>query len=252
MTANITYCGTGCTTRGAHVSDECDPACKGCAPRTANHGTLCDWCHGRLTTDLTSAPSIVHHLRELGRPYAAAAPPTDQRNYRDPSEGTVRPSEWDAADELHAMLASWVRLTLEEHPNGATMTGPDAKGSTLTLYGATVGVTDAHATLRLVTWLLDRLEWVTAQEWAAEMRREVGETIATLVARWPIMETRSRQVRGVQCVRCSRESLVYTPTTYYRASPEIRCSHPECGRLYTEDEFDGTVGRLAIERGYVA
>ncbi|WP_372595675.1 hypothetical protein, partial [Actinotalea sp.] len=240
--------------RGAHTAD-CDPQatpCKGCAPRSADHGTLCEWCYGRLTTDLAAAPGVVHHLRELGRPFASAAPPSDLRHYRDPAEGDIRPAEWDAADELHAMLASWALTILEEHPDGASMAGPEEVGAWHTRYGTTVGVHEAKATARLARWLIDRIEWAAGQEWAAEMRREVGEVLATTTARWPVVETRSRTVAGVSCVRCSRESLVYTPTTFYRASPEIRCSHPECGRLYTEDEFDGTIGRLAIKRGYVA
>lgn len=290
MSPTTTYCASGCTNLGDHRADclnlcrhvlngrscprACDGTCRGCSPRLAEHGTLCPWCYGQLTRAVHETPGVVWHLCELGRPMAQAAPPSDLRVYRDPAEGNVRPAPWDAADELHAALASWAHLLLEEHPDGHRMAGPD-EADTTRAAGRKVldphtfpplpgepdvwprpsevaGITDPAATYRLASWLLPHLPWIAGQEWAAEMRREMGDMIATSLARWPRVDTREKHVGGVRCVRCGRESLVYAPPNFPGASARISCSHPECGRIYTEAELDGALGRLAAERGYVA
>jgi hypothetical protein len=171
----------------------------------------------------------------------------------------------DAADEVHAALASWAHLVIEEHPNGRQMVGPDERGvciTTSTLHHdadgtyvtkATVwGIRDAESTARLVKWLLPWLPWCSEQDWAGEMRTELGSLLHTTRARWPEEDTRTRPVVGVLCTSCARSSLVYTPAPGERLPFRVACTHPECGRQYTEDEYDGVIGKLAIERGYVA
>lgn len=282
-----TTCVSGCTLRGRHVEGcpdlcrhagtgrpcpkRCDGHCSGCEPRRAEVGELCAWCWQRLQADVAYAPTVVFHLRALAEPHAGARPPSDDNGGRgDPAFRSILSGAIDAADELHAALASWAHLVLEEHPDGHRMTGPDEQGTVRTsttavldseiarehgtyLRRSTVeGIRDPAATYRLVAWLTPWLPWCAEQEWAGEMRRELGGIIGTTLARWPIVETRERAVAGVRCVRCSRETLVYTPTTFFRASFRVACSHPECGRVYTEAEFDGAVGRLAVRRGFVA
>jgi hypothetical protein len=246
-------CASGCTIRGHHVTAcEDRETCKGCLPRPGEFGRLCAWCFQRLTGDVVDAPGLVRHLRLLAEPHAGTRPAGDGRGHIDPAHGSILSGAVDAADEVHACLASWVLLILEEHPNGAAMTGPDERGAWLTQYGSVVGVRDPEATARLVRWLLPQLAWCAEQEWAGEMRREVGSLIRTTLARWPMEDVRTLRIRDLQCTACGHTSLMYTPTAGFELPFHVSCTHPECGRMYTEDEYDGAIGKLAIARGYVA
>jgi len=250
-------CVEGCTIRNQHLTtcetrDRAVDPCLGCLPRPAEFGLLCAFAWQRLHADIIDAAPLVRHLRYIAEPHAGTKPPSDGRGMGDPAEGSVLSGAVDAADEVHANLASWALLILEEHPNGPQMAGPDERGAWLTQYGATAGVRQPEATERLVRWLLPHLAWCSEQEWAGEMRLELGSLMATTKARWPMEDYRTRPVVGVQCVSCERRSLEYTPTAGFKLPFHVQCTHPDCGRMYTEDEYDGIIGRLTIERGYVA
>lgn len=238
MSERLIYCASGCTLRGAH-HPECIGDCTGCVLRQATHGTLCAFCYQRLATDVASAPDLVTHLRDIGQPHAQIAPPSDGRNYRDPAEGDILPAAWLAADEIHANLASWALLILEEHPHGAAMHGPDEAGAWHTRYGTTVGVRDSTATTNVVRWLTPHLDWIAGQEWAAVMRQELAELIAVTSARWPTaaMVEPTRRA-SVPCPRCERLSLTYTPPGYFRQAFVVSCGNPDCARVFSESEWD--------------
>lgn len=337
MSDQVTYCASGCTDRGEHRAEcdgrcshrhrvqtcppACDGTCQGCRPRLAEHGRLCGWCYGRLVADVHDAPALVAHLLETGRPFAQAAPPREVFTTGTTAQQSMRPAAWDTADELHALLASWVHLILVEHPAG--LRGPDEQGSRRTRQTLSrpapaavrpedldytyvrpseiAGLADtqapevewtervaiasdglgrpildrdgqpirylvrapktphrpeapspAAATARLCDWLAPHLEWAAGQEWAAEMRRELKEALGTARARWPQVDTRTRTIAGVACVRCGRLGLTYRPPNFPGASALITCSHPECGTIVSERDYEGALGRLAISRGYVA
>jgi len=280
VTVTITYCANGCTTRGQHDAD-CDglcsfrgyhhrkhEACCGCAPRHAEYGNLCAWCWQRLCSDVAAAPALVQHLREVGEPHAGRKPMSDDvRSPNDPAEADMLSAAIDAADEIHAGLASWAMLVLEERegvedgPDQTdwwqsrthTKTDPET-GELYVSHRRPVGIRkpDDAATRRLVAWLTPHLPWCAERVWAAEMRSEIASMIATTTARWPTTDYRTRPVTGVACARCHQRSLTYTPTTYYRAQFKVTCTNPECGRIYTEDEWDATIAKLTIERGRIA
>lgn len=239
---DLIYCQAGCTIRGVHTDGCPGDDCKGCAPRTANHGQLCAWCYRRLEDDITTIPDLVRHLRVIGAPHAQTAPPSDGRNYHDPAEGNILPAAWTAADELHAMLASWALLILEEHPNGRHMVGPDEAGAWHTRYGTTVGIAHIRATTALVRWLIPILEWCAGQSWAAEMRKEVSAAVSTAAARWPTatMTEPDRPVT-MPCPRCELMSLRYSPPSVERAPFRVACTNPDCARIWTEDEWEWLV-----------
>lgn len=273
-------CATGCTTRGQHRPDcdntcphkrtartcptRCDGTCRGCLPRPAEHGHLCPWCWQRLQSDIATAPALIRHLRTMAQPTAGARPSDNAGGGGDPAFGTILSAAVDAADELHACLASWAHLVLEEHPDGPQMRGPD---ETLTVRTSTVAVLDsdiareygpylrrstvegirhAQATVRLVAWLMPWLDWCAEQEWAGEMRREVASMTATTLARWPMGDTRTRPVPGVACPRCSLVGLTYTPPSWERQPFVVACSNPECGRVFAEDEWTRLVELLGL------
>jgi len=260
----MTACITGCTTRGRHLTtcetrDAEANRCRGCTPRDAEFGQLCAWDWQRLNADVIDAPELVRHLREMAQPTAGAKPPSDGRGHGDPAESSVLSGAVDAADGVHATLAAWAHIILEEHPDRLGMRGPDERGAVITqqtlrrnedgvyVQKATVwGIRDAEATARLVKWLLPLLGWCAAQEWAGEMRREIGDVVRTTMARWPIAETRTRPLVDTLCPRCDHGSLVYTPPSAYRAPFVVACINPECGRIFTEDEWTRLVELLGI------
>lgn len=262
-------CLRGCTIRRQHQPnppEDHDPdTCTGCLPRPAEYGNLCAWDWQRLNADVIDTPALVRHLHAEAEPHAGTKPPGDGRTYNDPSEGSVVSPAITAADEIHALLAAYAHLVLEEHPDGHRMAGPDERGvwrsentwhrneyGTYLRPSTPAGIRDPEATARLVKWLLPQIPWCSEQPWAGEMRTEIAATVRTTMARWPTADTQQRAVPGVQCTSCARLSLVYTPTTGFRLPFHVACTNPDCGRVYTEDEYDGAIGRLAIERGYVA
>lgn len=251
MSSTMSYCVTGCVVRGKHAvgdGSECLGAevCRGCLPRRAVFGRLCRWCWQRLHADVVDAPGLVEHLRAMAEPDAGATPPSGARASRAPSEGSVLSAAVDAADEVHAVLASWAQEIVDKHPAG--LRGPSEVGwwrtrtttavdrDTGEVYlrrSQTFGARDTSATADLVRWLLPHLAWVSEQEWAGEMRSELGHLIGTTKARWP-MEERSRPVLHATCRECGRASLVYYPPSYPGAQVQVACSHPECGQVYDE------------------
>lgn len=242
---STTTCATGCTIRGQHTTDCTDNNCRGCLPRPADTGNLCAWCYNRMRADIATIPHLVRHLREIGQPHAQNAPPSDTRTYNDPAEASVLPAAWGAADELHAMLASWALLLLEEHPNGNQMAGPDERGAWHTRYGTVVGIAHVKATERLVDWLTPWLEWCAGREWAAEMRSEVATLVATTSARWPTASmVEPERTVAMPCPRCEMLSLVYTPPSAERAPFKVSCTNPDCARVWTEDEWEWLVNMV--------
>lgn len=258
----MSHCLSGCTIRGQHRS-ECETrgadedACRGCLPRPAEFGNLCPWCWQRLNADVVDSPALVRYLWALGHSdeQTVADVMTDPSS---PSERAILHGAIDALDGLHACLASWAHLILEEHPHGSQMHGPDTHGVRFTLTtkrldrekfphlddepvvwirrSEVAGIRDPEATSRLVRWLLPLLAWCSEQEWAAEMRREIGSVVRTTAARYPVAE-RTRSIPGVTCPVCERTSLELDPPTPERPSTQVNCTTRGCGVVYSEQDF---------------
>lgn len=267
----MTECIRGCMIARKHVKDCAgDEECGGCVPRLADKGLLCERCFTALRRDVALAPSLVRWLREHVEP---GGPNQDGK-----TTGTRNPpaplstDAVAAADDLHAQLASWVLLILEEHPD--RLHGPDWRGSVVrpvskrvirqmhdslgypihlrycpdeqpwesVVYedARTVGVRDGGTTSteNVCKWLLARLDeasaWTVSQEWIADFVREITEATATLLARWP-QEARQRTITDLPCPKCDRISLVYYPVTVFRGRVLVQCEHYECGKTIDED-----------------
>lgn len=295
VSRTVTTCATGCRVRGEHLAscvgrcygctrsvevahtkactDRAEKArgdrlgdtldvhrpCTGCVPRLAEPGSrLCAWCEQRLAADVATAPALVRHLLVMAEPDAGAKAPADgYTSGGDPSEGSVLSPAVNDADTLHALLAEYAALWLDEHPGSA---GPDethAVRSKQTIRhtehgdyvrrSSVAGIRNAKATEDLVEWLLPRLPWLAAKPWAGEIRAELGQLVATLHARWPMDDTRERAIPGTPCPRCEQINLTYTPTAWFRAPFKVACQNPECGRIFTEDEWASFVA-LATKR----
>jgi hypothetical protein len=162
------YCAYGCHIRDGHKPG-CEGECRGCLPRPAADGlALCAWCIRTLERDVAAVPYLVAHMRGAARPNAGAKPYGSDATHADPAEGNVLSAAVDAADELHAALASWAHLILEEHPS--RLTGPDEAGAWRSNTGDVVGIKpdDLRPTVHLVEWITPLLPWCEAQEWAGE------------------------------------------------------------------------------------
>lgn len=109
-------CLSGCTSLGQHMSHCDDEACRGCMPRTTEIGNLCGRCWSNLQRDVRTAPSIVDWIREHVAPSSQWGERVNSKEIDAPAPLGI--NAVDDADELHAMLASWALLVLEEHPSG--------------------------------------------------------------------------------------------------------------------------------------
>ena len=64
----MTTCSRGCINWRRHIDDCEDETCRGCEPREAEHGTLCETCHVDLVGILLDAPRQVRELRDAIAP----------------------------------------------------------------------------------------------------------------------------------------------------------------------------------------
>lgn len=218
----MTPCAYHCTLTAQHTTTCTSETCRGCLPRPAEHGTLCNWCWQRLNLDLESIPALIHHLREIAKPTAQNKPLTDHTaRHGDPAETTVLPAAWLEADELEANINGWAAVVLETYPG--TLRGPNT--------------TPWHG--NVIAWLNIHLPWITTQDWAVELRRELAAEPARLRARWPSpTDTERPRPVDVPCPRCQNITLTYTPPAVARAPFVVACSNPDCARIFNEDEWD--------------
>lgn len=132
----MTACLTGCTSFGAHKPGCDEEECRGCVPREASEGGLCGRCWGNLQRDIRTAPSIVDWIREHVEPSSQWGERINSGDVDAPAPLSV--TAVADADELHACLASWALLILEEHP--ARLVGPRVERQWRADDGAVVGI----------------------------------------------------------------------------------------------------------------
>lgn len=228
------------------------------SPRVAEYGRLCPWCWQRLHSDIIDVPAMIEHLLVVAAPGVKSQWPDSSSRGGDPAERAVLSPALDDAHELHSQVA---HLALEVAESRG-MSGPDESGwwrsRTTTVQDPVTGepylrrsqVVGFHggsgASRRLVSWLLPHLGWVSEQEWVVELRSDLGRLMATTRARWPMAETRVRDIPDVACPRCDTIGLQYAPPSWYRAPFQISCTNPQCGRVFAEDEWSRLVGLLDL------
>lgn len=200
------------------------PHCRGCVPRLAEvltDGTVlavCKGCAERVRKALDVLPGLVAWIRAQdfkALPNGFGGDGTGIGGARTPP-APIRIDALDASDELHAMLASWCHVVVEEHPVG--FKGPDLRGSVRSravladMTGPVIGlagiggrlnpdgkVTAVPATTHAATWLTRHLDWALCQEWAAEMVREIASAVETAEHRWPRSD--APEETGAPCLR---------------------------------------------------
>jgi hypothetical protein len=269
MSNDARNCATGCTSLGRHLSscDSPDDQCRGCMPREAVDGLLCARCWGNLQRDVRTAPSIVDWIREHVIPSGQQALMQEStvkiRGPRTDSEGAfyiglaspghsaegrepLHASAVDDADELHAELASWALLILEQHPSALNPRRPI--GQRRNHAGEVVGIMpDSDATTSVCKFLVTHLEWAAEQEWIGDMVTEIGKLVRTFLARYPQAE-RSRYLQDVRCPACERTSMTYTPPAWAGQDTLVQCDHHACGCIVPEKNFGLFMAMIAEDK----
>lgn len=214
--------------RGQHLQECPGDECPGCLPHTAEHGVLCPRCWSRLVSGLADVPSMLRHLRETADQLTLAARVINGGGFGDAADRSVLHPAWIAADELESLVTSWARSVLDSYPT------PLGGWNQAPWHG------DAAA------WLGPHLPHAAAQEFAPLMMQQITHDLATLHARWPTVDDveRTRDIPGVRCPRCDQVSLQYAPPTWERMPFKVSCQNDDCGRVFSEDEWQRLVALI--------
>lgn len=139
---SVSDCLTGCKVRGEHkteclvpCSEECARRCRehctGCRPHRSEEGSgVCKRCRERVSEAIPLIPKLVTWIGTQDTPSTGSQRgPTDKPIMRTKKSPPLpfAADAVDAADALHALLASWCRIVVEERPGN--LTGPDLRGS---------------------------------------------------------------------------------------------------------------------------
>lgn len=180
-------CIRGCRMYNRHLAD-CEGDCRGCLPRRATHGHLCDTCHRRLELMITDAPTVIRWLTgnmTAGEGAARAKEDHEQRGGSGDQPAPIKVDVMDLRDLLRDRLALWVDDWCEHKG----LSGPERH------------TPEADAEY-LLMWLpgICKLDWVG--DWWTEMAETMRDAHA--LAPWrPVM----RRVPGVPCPECAETNL---------------------------------------------
>lgn len=111
-------CARGCRIARKHETDCPGDACKGCEPREAKHGLLCEGCHLRLVDWLTNAPGQWLLLATTACPSMAQNLKGDADAVRSAQDGAPSPLNIAAAStmtDLTDILSGWVEMVADQH-----------------------------------------------------------------------------------------------------------------------------------------
>ena len=261
----VSECAAGCVVRGQHLA-ECDGwawsadscgepvevECRGCLPRRAEQGLLCAGCWGRLQSVVRTLPSLVEHLFDMGVP-ALRCPlgKTGGGGRSAAGSSSLYSDALVAADDLHAVLATYAQEVAVEHPMAGTLpVGLCRWSEGLPVAGpadwadvadgvadpVVLGPREPEDTRRLVDWLSPHLEWVAGRGWAVDMLGDLAPLAARARARWP-MEEPERRITDVRCPSCGALSLVVRPVRVVGGQSQVVCSRLECGVVLAEEDW---------------
>lgn len=207
-------CIRGCSMYNYHL-DECagiDDDCRGCLPRRATHGHLCDTCHRRLELMLTDTPTVI---RWLTGNITGGDRDDDQTRWEGdrPELGSdqrlpISAAIFDVRELMRDRLALWVDHWCEEKG----LSGP----------GRHSAETDA-------AYLLMWLPGICKLDWIGDWWEELAETMsqAHALAPWrPAM----RRIPRVPCPGCAETNLAI-----FGGESDVTCL--SCKIVMTEERF---------------
>ena len=234
----------GCVVRGQHIpeSPHLDD-CKGCLPREAfDPWVVCRWHGVRFGDTLDSLRPFLGHLREIGKPYAQAAPLGAEAHgtpegYANLAEAII------TADELEQDVEWIVRAVVDDawpvlrrrvsFPSRAPWDG------------------------NMLAWLIDHADLALCLPSAADSIAALLSDAETTRHRWPTADdTRPALALDLPCPRCGLKSLFRRPVMFEGQTERIDCTDPDCGRIFTRDEYDrfvqiaardGKMGKWKVE-----
>ena len=185
-TETTATCARGCTTRNRHATT-CDDRdkCRGCLPRTANHGRLCYPCHARMRQWFEQAPTIHAWLGVNMATGEGAAPETDRITGSREQPTPIKLAVLDARD----LLADQI-LELAEDLAGIVNAAKPRR--------------DIREQCAFLLRWLDRLE---AQEWVGDWWDTLAETMSQAHALAPWRPSMTR-CHGIACPECGETNLV--------------------------------------------
>ena len=243
-----------------------DPDCRGCRPRPAVRGVLCDRCDSRLTSALDVAADTVVHLRACLDPGAGLVRGADAGSIARPKRKFAPPAPVnltaiDHADLIYALLVAAVEMAADAL--GLVGLGQDAQSwragtNAYAEAGARVGQvaglrpgSDGRTAWGYAHWLTVHLDMIVAHEWAADLvsDRDLPRdcvSLATAVHRAaggfptvekPVLITSTWLQRDARCPRCELRSLHRTPPDQPGAPVLVTCISPSCGWTGTDEDL---------------
>jgi hypothetical protein len=210
-------CARGCSILRRHLVECPDPKCRGCLPRRAERGRLCQTCHRRFELMLTDAPTVYRWLtgNMVAGQEASRAKEDHERRRGGGERGItetpvpIKLAVMDVRDLLADQLTEWVYEWCELK----SLTGPLRH------------TVDADVAF-LLTWLygLESVEWIA--DWWESLAQTMSDAHA--LAPWrPVM----RRVPGVPCPGCAETNLVI-----FGGETDITCM--SCKIMLTEQRFE--------------
>lgn len=205
-------CVRGCSIYRRHLN-ACegidDETCRGCLPRRAEHGRLCQPCHRRWELMLTDAETV--HRWMTGNMAGGGGTDPEAERVTGSRERPL-PIKADLFD-LRELLADRLALWVDDWVEFKGLQGPGRH---------TVG-TDAKY---LLTWLpgVEKLDWIG--DWWEELAEVMRDAHA--LAPW---RPKMQRVPGVPCPGCEETNLVI-----WGGESDVNCA--SCRIVMSEDKFD--------------
>jgi len=190
--------------------------CRGCVPRPAEHGLLCDTCWPKFEQALAIAEDLITHLRSIDRP----AQSVDGVRTAQGSKVIV-PGSWLAADELWSDLVQMVIAHAgdpEHEPDWPVASAQRVEvgiRTTATLDEVAAGVR------RLVAWIGDP-ETFSARTAGAEAAVVFFRHVQTQLHRFPMDDT-AAPMPMLRCRHCKMFAVRQHPPLHYLAERVLKC-----------------------------
>jgi hypothetical protein len=220
----MSACIRGCTIARKHETECPDrDACKGCEPREAKHGLLCEGCQTRLLDWLTNAPGQYALLAIAAMPSMAQSLKGDADAVRSVQDGAPSPLNIAAAStmtDLTDVLSCWVEMLADQYG----MRGPIAlmtrnaienpQGRQLnprwSFYAGESVWCDPPAHFEIhaaCLWLRAQIERLEDCPGIGDLWGELGEVMSQAHCLAPWREESAR-LKGIECPECHTVALV--------------------------------------------
>lgn len=199
-----------CNRRGLHYAACENPAldpsnmepgqCRGCVPRSATHGFLCDVCDARIRDSLPRIEQMIVHLRSIEKMPDALGERVDTSMTR----SILVPDSWIAADGLMEALGA------APIPTQAT-------------------IDDAFQLASDAVHEWDDLDRIINTREGAKRAIVLVRRLQTALRRWPDSEAEYRWVPYLACGQCRQLSLYRKAPIHYLDEILILCATEGCG-----------------------